>query len=41
MGLTVIVNVTGVPVQLFALGVMLIVAEPVIGVNEGIDVTPV
>jgi hypothetical protein len=44
VGFTVMVNVCGVPVQggvPVVLGVIVIVAEPVTGVNDGIDVTPV
>jgi hypothetical protein len=41
VGFTVIVNVTDVPVQPFAFGVIVIGAEPVIGVNAGIEVTPI
>ena len=42
VGLTVMVKVTGDPVQLLALGVIVItVAIPVTGVKTGIEVTPV
>ena len=38
---TEMVYVTALPVQPFAFGVIVIVADPVIGVNTGIEVTPV
>ena len=40
-GFTIIVYVTPLPVHPFALGVMVTVAEPVMGVKVGMDVTPV
>ena len=41
LSITVILKVTGVPVHLSAFGVIVIVAVPVIGVNDGISVTSV
>ena len=41
VGLTVMLYVRGVPVQPFALGVIVTVAVPATGLYEGIDVTPV